>query len=886
MPLSIGQRIGQYEVISQLGAGGMGEVYRARDSKLKRDVAIKVLPADVANDRERLARFQREAEVLASLNHPYIAHVYGIEDGALVMELVDGDDLSQRIARGAIPIDDAMPIAKQIAEALEAAHDAGIVHRDLKPGNIKVRADGTVKVLDFGLAKAGPQDLKTSGPHDLSNSPTITSPAMTMRGVILGTAAYMSPEQAKGKAVDKRADIWAFGCVLFEMLTGTRAFKGDDVTDIITSVMRDTPDWNALPGETPGPIRRLLTRCLEKDPRRRAGHLSIARLEIDDASATEPFGESVRGTPVASRREWVAWALAGVLAVTVAMLIGRPSPAPLAEAAAARFALTLTGDLQSANIVSVLPSPDGRRIAVQATQRLSGFNTYVRDLDGDDFRPVPIAGSGRGMAWSADSSALLLAIDEEIWSIDISSGARRTMARFGKGPRGFVHSLAQNSTGTLLAGLALEPLQIARTPGATLEPLTTLDAANAEIEHRFPVFFPDGRRYFVASVRSASVVAAHGSIDGSPPTPLDGFDGMVLWAGDQSIVFRRDDRLYAQRFNYTTLRLEGEAVELAANAPTPEVAPRQAGAGAAATAVAYRVGRNAAQRFTWYSREGKPLDAIGELSSFGTFDLSNDGSKIVVVRREPTGSNLWSLDTAKETLSRVTVGTTRLVDPRLSGDGRLIIAGAEADPSRSPHQVAASGGDPARLFRFPGRVFSNDDWSADNRWLLYHDAADPQLYASDLTRPSEPPIPVAKSLTGIIDQAAMSRDTRWVAYNSNESGEWQVYVVPFPPTGERWQVSLGGGVQPMWRADGRELYFLALNGELMAARISPGPAFAAGAPERLFTAPLTGATPSVEQYAVSADGSRFLFLTNERSGAREAVHVLTNWMSLLKGPTP
>src|SRR5215203_1936910 len=317
MPLPSGQRIGAYEIVAALGAGGMGEVYRARDSKLKRDVAIKVLPADVAADRERLARFQREAEVLASLNHPHIAHVYGIEENALVMELVEGEDLCQRIARGAIPIDEALPIAKQIAEALEAAHDAGIVHRDLKPANIKVREDGTVKVLDFGLAKAISDEPGGSPRHGIENSPTMTSPAMTQRGVILGTAAYMAPEQAKGKAVDKRADIWAFGCVLFEMLTGKRAFRGDDVTDIMTAVMRDTPDWSALPAELPISIRTLLRRCLEKDPRKRAPHISIARLEIDEAQVTT--GELVHGvaTPRVRGVSYVALGLVATLCMGI-----------------------------------------------------------------------------------------------------------------------------------------------------------------------------------------------------------------------------------------------------------------------------------------------------------------------------------------------------------------------------------------------------------------------------------------------------------------------------------------------------------------------------------------------------------------------------------------
>src|SRR5262245_4289145 len=309
----------------------MGEVYRARDTKLKREVAIKVLPADVAADRERLARFQREAEVLASLNHPHIAHVYGIEENALVMELVEGEDLSQRIARGPIPIDEALPIAKQIAEALEAAHDAGIIHRDLKPANIKVREDGAVKVLDFGLAKALDQDLKTSGPQDLS--PTITSPAMTMRGVILGTAAYMSPEQARGKAVDKRADIWAFGCVLYEMLTGTRAFAGEDVSDTLVSVLRDDPRWAALPSDTPPNVLQLLKRCLQRDPQKRLPHIGVARLELSG----EPAGlTATSGVETAARRfpygTVIVATIAGALLTAVpAYLLTRMSTASVSK---------------------------------------------------------------------------------------------------------------------------------------------------------------------------------------------------------------------------------------------------------------------------------------------------------------------------------------------------------------------------------------------------------------------------------------------------------------------------------------------------------------------------------------------------------------------------
>ena len=387
----LGRSIGPYTITAKLGAGGMGEVYRARDSKLKRDVAIKVLPTDVANDPERLARFQREAEVLASLNHPHIAHVYGIENNALVMELVEGEDLSQRIARGPIPVDEALPIAKQIAEALEAAHDAGIIHRDLKPANIKVKDDGTVKVLDFGLAKAMVAEPKGSSLHDLENSPTITSPAMTERGVILGTAAYMAPEQAKGRPVDRRADIWAFGCVLYEMLTGRRTFKGDDVTDTITSVMRDTPDWTALPATTPSSVRTLLRRFLEKDLRKRAPHISVARMAIEDAMIST--GELVPGgtsTPVAARRSPGFIAAVGVASAAIAVTLGwatsRYFTPALAPPSVVRFQIPTTPNatLQSNfNRQLLAVSPDGTQVAMTADR------LYIRSIADDEARPVP-----------------------------------------------------------------------------------------------------------------------------------------------------------------------------------------------------------------------------------------------------------------------------------------------------------------------------------------------------------------------------------------------------------------------------------------------------------------------------------------------------------------
>jgi serine/threonine-protein kinase len=401
MPLVAGQRIGGYEIVAPIGSGGMGEVYRARDSKLKREVAIKVLPADVASDRERLARFQREAEVLASLNHPHIAHVYGIEANALVMELVEGEDLSQRIARGTIPIDETLSIAKQIAEALEAAHDAGIIHRDLKPANIKVREDGMVKVLDFGLAKAQGSGIGDQRSREVANSPTITTPAMTMRGVILGTAAYMSPEQAKGKAVDRRADIWAFGCVLYEMLTGKRAFRGDDVTDVMAAVVRADPDWTALPAETPPVIRSLLDLCLQKDRAKRASSIGVARLLLDPPAAIA--GINAAPAIAAWRRNGLI-ALAAIAGAVIGASISIPAyrwamPAP-APAPPTRFTIEPDAVSRTGYGRDIAISHDGSLVAFVNT----GGALMLRSLTEAQSKPLNGTDGGRAPFFSPDGS--------------------------------------------------------------------------------------------------------------------------------------------------------------------------------------------------------------------------------------------------------------------------------------------------------------------------------------------------------------------------------------------------------------------------------------------------------------------------------------------------
>jgi serine/threonine protein kinase len=565
MTVSPGTRIGPYEIVAPLGAGGMGEVYRAKDSKLKRDVALKVLPEDVANDPERLARFQREAEVLASLNHANIAHVYGVEDRALVMELVEGEDLSQRIAQGPVPVDEALPIAKQIAEALEAAHEADIVHRDLKPANVKVRPDGTVKVLDFGLAKALEHGAGNGKLGALANSPTITSPAMTMGGVILGTAAYMAPEQAKGKPVDKRADIWAFGCVLYEMVTGRRPFEGEDVTEIIAAVVRTDPDFTRVPAT----LKRLLKQCLQKDPRRRLRDIGDVWTLLDEEAG--PISPT-------HARGWITVGLSAValIATVVASVLAyrqfRDQPPPPLPISRLHIALPAG----AAPDLNFQISPDGRRLAYVGRASDGVLSVFLRALDDLDARSLPgteNVGTG-SVFWSPDSRWLVFSNQGRLKKLDaIDGGPVQTIADVtGSGVVGG----AWNRDGTIVIGTNPGPRPGSGGPfkvaadGGPITPVTTIDANRQELGHRFPTFLPDGRRflYLRTSYDPEQSGIYVGDIEKPPdaqsPTRVTATPiGPVVWlpaaSGEPSaagrLLFHRESSLLVQPFDLQTFQL-------------------------------------------------------------------------------------------------------------------------------------------------------------------------------------------------------------------------------------------------------------------------------------------------------------------------------------------
>jgi Tol biopolymer transport system component/predicted Ser/Thr protein kinase len=885
LPLAPGTRIGVYEITASLGAGGMGEVYRARDWKLKREVAIKVLPADVANDPERLARFQREAEVLASLNHPHIAHVYGTEDRALVMELVEGEDLAERIARGPIPIDEALPIARQIAEALEAAHDAGIIHRDLKPANVKVRSDGTVKVLDFGLAKALGHDLRTSGPQDLANSPTITSPAMTMGGMILGTAAYMSPEQAKGKPVDKRADIWAFGCVLYEMLTGKRAFKGDDVTDIITSVMRDTPDWLALPFETPSAIRTLLRRCIEKDPRKRAPHMAIARMEIDDAMTST--GELVQGhggeRPARAKTRLVAAvALAvGVTAIAGGWALARYTAGVPAPAQPVRFHLDapVSAAFGQRNTAFLAVAPDGTRVAYVVQPRGRAGTVWIHSFIDGTSRELPSTAGAASLFWSPDGKHVGFFTARQLNRVDVTSGAVQTITEGRPGGSG-----TWRSDGTILFSDGV--IKRVDANGGQPQPVTTLDSAKGDVRHLRPVFLPEGRRFLFTAIngeadKSTLQLAELGS---SETRILDQIASGAEYVEPGYLVFARNAKLMARPFDKGTGAWTGDAVvvsETVRQQPLGTAAFSASVSGVIAYDGWTLVGENL--DLEWVGRDGRSAGIFSRQSGGHVMALATDDNSVAIETAGGSGGNaVWILDGTRGTRTRLTFEKGAQGHPVWSPEGRRLVYfdGQPGATTRLLIKVANGTRDAEPLLGGNDQTPTNKqatDWSRDGRYVVYEEQSRDTGYDLkyvDLNGDRRPKIVVATPFAERMGQ--LSPDGRLIAYQSSEgAAEPEIYVATFPDASMRWAISNRGGAKPRWSADGRELVFVDLEGTLQSVAINVSGGFRPGVPVPLF--PLNGINTDGYNYAMSRDATRFLIMRLSEKATPTRLNVIINW---------
>jgi len=890
MSISPGRSLGSYEVLGPIGAGGMGEVYQARDSKLGREVAIKVLPEAFAHDPDRLSRFQREAKLLASLNHPNIATIHGLEDSNgisyLVMELVPGETLADRINRdGPVPIDEALAIAKQIGDALEAAHEKGIIHRDLKPANVKLTPEGKVKVLDFGLAKAFAGD---SGNGDLANSPTL-SQAATMQGVILGTAAYMSPEQARGKSVDKRTDIWAFGVVLYELLTGERLFSGEDTTEILASVVKDQPDLSKVPVKA----RRLLERCLEKNPKKRLRDIGDAGLLLE--AVYDAPAKAASSSPWMSAK--VAWAVAGLFLVSaVSFGLMRLRQRPPAGAVPVRFELTAPEN----GAVSLLAmSPDESKLAMIVQGADGQPVVWIRSLDLVEARKLAGTEGATSMAWSPDSRYLGFNTAGKLKKVDVTGGAPETICSYTPPLNG----MSWNNMDVIVFGSGSGMNRVSAS-GGEVTPLTQLDPKREDLGQGGPVFLPDEQHFVYLVVANAEHTGLYvGSIDEKPAQQnslrLTESDSTPQYAppvgdGPGSLLFLRGDTLMSRPFDARRFQFTGAAVRAA-----DSVGTNGAYLGLFSVSsngiLATSSGGSGNRQLAWYDRKGKILGGAGEPARRDEISLSPDGTRVAEGRVDPQGTwAVWVMDLARGVSSRFTFENTGAGDPVWSPDGSQIV-------------YAAGGGQSADLFRRPSSgatkeevLFHSDslktplDWSSDGRWLLYTERA--KDTGADLWALPDPSGPVAserKPIPYLVttfneSQAKFSPDGKWVAYSSNETGTVEAYVRPFPSSsGGKWLVSNGGGRQVRWRPDGKELYFIAPGGALMAAEVhTTGSTFVASTPTVLFRPQilggLGGAPTTLWRYDISKDGQRFLINTAGDEKSSAPITITTQWQELMK----
>ena len=887
MALAAGTRFGPYEIGDSIGAGGMGEVYRATDTNLKRDVAIKVLPESLAADENRLARFQREAELLASLNHPNIAQIFGLEksDGttALVMELIEGPTLADRIADGPLPADEALGIAMQIADALEAAHGQNIVHRDLKPANIKLKDDGTVKVLDFGIAKA--LDIRTlSGPE----APALTTPAMTQAGIILGTAAYMSPEQARGRAVDQRADIWAFGCLLYEMLTGQPAFAGEDIAITLARILTNNTDLKSLPAAVSPAVRQTIELCLQKDARKRIADIRDVKLALEgvfDTVSVQGTGAAAVARPLWRRALPIAAPIVTALIAGLAVWIGmQPGPA-----AVNRFDYDLP-DGQSLRNTSrrvIAISPDGRDFVYNATQGL-----YLRMLGELEARLIPgteppltspvYSPDGQAVAYWETSGPLK--------RISISGGAAVVIAENMQPPLG----VSWEADGTILIG-QLDGIYRVLANGGT--PELIIPSRESELFYG-PRLLPDGDSVLLTVATGSgwdrAQIVAQSLTTGERTVIIEGgSDARHLPTGH--LVYALGSGLFAVAFDPESLAVAGGAVPLLQGV----MRSNQGGTGAADYAVSdngtlvYIRGEASTQSNTlvWVDRAGRELPLAAPPRNYNYPRLSPDGTRVALDVRDQE-LDVWIWDLNREALTRLTFDPGQDEFPVWSPDGWRIAFSSTRDSGGSSFETslfsqAADGtGAVERVADNPGQIFPTA-YLPDASALLVYGAGESNVNDDiAVITLDDGEIRLLLNSTFGETNPELSPDGRWLAYTSNESGGEEIYVRPFPDvdTG-RWQVSTGGGTQPLWARDGRELFYR--NGEaVMAVSIQTDPGLTAGNPQLLFEGDyILG--PGGRNYDVSPEGDAFLMVKSvQDASAAPQIIIVENWFTELERLAP
>jgi Tol biopolymer transport system component len=877
--LTPGTRLGVYEVTALIGEGGMGQVYRATDMQLRRQVAIKVLPSTLATDRDRLARFQREAEVLASLNHPNIAAIYGFEhEGqvhALVLELVEGRTLAQRLdgqkARG-IPLDEALVIARQIADALDAAHERGIVHRDLKPANIAVSPDGVVKVLDFGLAKPGTGGAEQTGAgrDELTNSPTMM--AATVDGVLLGTAPYMSPEQARGKPVDKRTDIWAFGCVLYEMLTGRRAFDGETSSDAIAAILEREPDYSRLNASTPPHIVRLVARMLDKDPKTRLRDIGDARAEFDakpDPRIPNPEPRIRSAKLFRERLAWSALVIAAAGAAALALLSLRTAP-PLASAV--MFDAPFPPGL-APTFAQLAISPDGHYLAVAPTFE-GRAPIWLRPIDSSAGRILPGTEGATFPFWSPDGKSIGFFAERKLKRIEID-GEAVTIVTDVQVARG---GMWQPDGAIVFAPNATGPLFRVPSTGGTAVAATKLQ--EGQNDHRAPFLLPAARHFLYYSRGTPQVRGVYvARLDGSESRRLADADGAAVYASGH-LLFVRQSELLAQPFDADRLTLGGAAFRVAGPVAVSPAISLASLAASPAGAIAYAASSVQSGQFVWVDRTGAKIEALGqpEQTPIAMASLSPDGRRIAFSRAVGGNWDIWLMD-MHGTMSRFTSDPALDFSPIWSADGRQIFFQSPRvqGPAANLYVRSVADGTPEELLFKSEWPKSPSAVSADGRVLLYtvnNTGTSSEIWSLPLTGDRSPRVFVKSSAFHARD-GQFSPDGKWVAYQSDESGRNEIYVQPFPGPGERIQLSPGGGTQVRWGQRSAEVFYIAADQRLNAvpARIAANGGLSLGSPKPLFQ--VSAIRQLGLQYVVSADGQRFLL--NTQTADPPSITMILNW---------
>ena len=861
----IGETIAHYRITAKLGEGGMGEVYRAVDTKLDREVALKILPAAFASDADRMARFEREAKVLASLNHPNIAQIYGVEERALVMELVEGETL-----KGPLPLETALGYARQIADALEAAHEKGIVHRDLKPANVKVTPAGVVKVLDFGLAAVA--QTPRPDPENAANSPTLTiSPTST--GLILGTAGYMAPEQARGKPVDKRADIWAFGVVLYELLTGTRAFDGEDVAEVLAAVIHKEPELKRLPQQ----VRGVVERCLRKDPRKRMRDIGDVRMMLEERPVAAPVQARSAGR--------LPWILAGALLI-VTIGLGYAAYRQVSEPAKVVRLSILPPEKTTVNMEAI--SPDGRRVVFVGVQE-GRSALWVRELDSLSARGLTGTEDATYPFWSPDSRSIAFFQGAKLKKIDTAGGPALTLCDAASGRGG---SWSQNGIIVFTPSVRSGVYRISA-DGGPATPVTELDRTAGENAHRMPWFLPDGHRFLYTArndepEKNAIYVADLNSKDRGK---ISAASSNAVYVPPGYLLLLRGTTLMAQPFDASIAQPKGDGVPIAESIRfdslnlTGEFSASRNGvlAYSSGSTTAGLIGGIAGSlQLTWFDRSGKVTGTVGQPGVVYQPSISPDGRTVAFDRVGQNGHNdVWLYDPARGTESRFTFDSPSSSYPVWSPDGNHI--------GYRSNRGALLGGVVIKAISGPGEIeFASNtvanafprDWSRDGRYI-FAEVADQKTSLDIWVLPQFGDRKAFPYLRSEFNEtfAKLSPNGQWLAYVSDETQRNEIYVQTFPKPAGKWQISTNGGTRPVWSRDGKELYFIDPGRRMMAVEIGAGPKFQAGVPKALFATRL--ALGPNTTFDVSKDG-RFLVPNQVEDPEAAPISVVINWTAGLK----